>query len=66
MLRLMIYKTCITLMTRIYGNYGIFLIMGTAGFVSSTVEFQATDSEDCSCRASQRAFFLVLCLGFRV
>ena len=31
-------KSCITLlMDRNYGNYGIFLIMGNAGFISSTV-----------------------------
>ena len=31
------YKSYIILMTLNYGNYGIFLIMGNAGFVSSTV-----------------------------
>ena len=31
------YKTCITLRTQNYGNYDIFLIMGNAGFISSSV-----------------------------
>ena len=31
------YKSCITLRTLNYGNYGRFLILGTAGFISSTV-----------------------------
>ena len=30
-------KSCITLRALSYGNYGIFLIMGYAGFTSSTV-----------------------------
>ena len=30
-------KSCITLRTLNYGNYGIFLIMGNAGFCPSTV-----------------------------
>ena len=30
------YKSCITLRTLTCGNYGIFLIMGDAGFISST------------------------------
>ena len=30
-------ETCITLRTLNYGNYGIFLMMGNAGFMSSTV-----------------------------
>ena len=34
---LMILSSCIALRTLNYGNYGIFLIMGDAGFVSSTV-----------------------------
>ena len=33
----MIYILSITLRTLNYGNYGIFLVMGNAGFVSSTV-----------------------------
>ena len=36
-------KSCKTLMTLDYGNCGIFLIMGNAGFVSSTA---APDSDD--------------------
>ena len=31
------HKSCITLRTLNYGNYGIILIMGNAGFISSTV-----------------------------
>ena len=31
------YKSCITLRTLNYGNNGIFLVMGNAGFVSSAV-----------------------------
>ena len=31
-------KSCMTLRTLNYGNYGIFLIMGNAGFCPSTVE----------------------------
>ena len=34
MVRLMIYKSCITLRTLDYGNYGIFLMMGNAGLIS--------------------------------
>ena len=34
---LMIEISCFTLRTVNYGNYGIFLIMGDAGFKSSTV-----------------------------
>ena len=30
-------KSCITFRTLNYGNYGVFLIMGDAGFISSTV-----------------------------
>ena len=30
-------KSCMTLRTLNYGNYGIFLIMGNAGFCPSTV-----------------------------
>ena len=30
-------KSCITLKALNYGNYGIFLIMGNGGFISSTV-----------------------------
>ena len=30
-------KSCITLRTLNYGNFGIFLIMGNAGFISSAV-----------------------------
>ena len=38
-LLLMIYsKFCITLRALSYGNHGIFLLMGNAGFVSSAVE----------------------------
>ena len=33
-------KSCMTLRTLNYGNYGIFLIMGNAGFCPSTVVFQ--------------------------
>ena len=36
-LLLMIYKSCVTLRTLNYGNYGIFLILGNARFISSTV-----------------------------
>ena len=36
-LLLMIEILCITLRTLNYGNYGIFLIRGHAGFISSTV-----------------------------
>ena len=36
LLRLMV-QICITLKTLDYGNYGIFLIMGNAGFIPSTV-----------------------------
>ena len=32
-----IYISCITLMTLDYGNHGIFLIVGNAGCISSTV-----------------------------
>ena len=31
------YKPCIALRILNYGNVGIFLIMGSAGFISSTV-----------------------------
>ena len=31
------YKSCMTLRTLYYGSYGIFLSMGDAGFLSSTV-----------------------------
>ena len=31
------YRSCITLMTLNYGSYGIVLMMGNAGIVSSTV-----------------------------
>ena len=34
---LLMIKICITLRTLEYGNYGIFLVMGNAGSVSSTV-----------------------------
>ena len=34
---LMLQKSCITSRTLNYGNYGIFLAMGSAGFISSTV-----------------------------
>ena len=35
-------KSCLTLRTLNYGNYGIFCFMGNAGFISSTVvEFEA-------------------------
>ena len=33
----MTLKSCMTLRTLNYGNYGIFLIMGNAGFCPSTV-----------------------------
>ena len=36
-LLLMIEKSCSTSRTLNYGNYGIFLIMGNAGFLSSAV-----------------------------
>ena len=32
-----IYISCITLMTLDYGRYGLLLIIGSAGFISSTV-----------------------------
>ena len=34
---LMIYKSCTTLRTLNYGNYGLSLFMSNAGFMSSTV-----------------------------
>ena len=33
------FKSCITLRTRSYGNYGIFLVMGNAGFISRMESF---------------------------
>ena len=41
------YKSCVTLMILDYGNYGIFHIMGDAGFVSSTVGFSIQVLEPC-------------------
>ena len=35
----LIYTSCITLRTLDHGHYGIFLIMGNGGFISSTVAF---------------------------
>ena len=32
------YKSCITLRAQNYGTYGLFLVMGIAGLISSTVE----------------------------
>ena len=37
-----IYKSCITIMTLDYGSYAIFLLMGNAGFISSTVPLPFT------------------------
>ena len=34
---LLMIESCITLRTLNYGNYGIFLILGNAGFIASTV-----------------------------
>ena len=31
------YKSCMTFRSINYGNYGMFLVMGNAGFISSTV-----------------------------
>ena len=42
-LRLMIEILSITLRTLNYGIHGIFLIMGNAGFISSTVSQQANE-----------------------
>ena len=53
------YKSCITLRTLNYGNSGIFLMMGNAGFISSTVVWFLTA---CMIRLPKIGLRLVLLL----
>ena len=56
-----IYISCITLRTLNYGNIGIFLVMGNAGFISSTVGLSFVKSCGHLCAFAQLAA-LVACV----
>ena len=56
-----IYISCITLRTLNYGNIGIFLVMGNAGFISSTVGLSFVKSCGHLCASAQLAA-LVACV----